>query len=73
MSKLPNFTPIKSSAMTGFHHDPTSRVLTVQFNGGRAYSYADVPVEKVQAMIENKSPGGYFSSNIKDRHAATKL
>jgi hypothetical protein len=73
MSKHPTFTPIKSSMMKGYHYDPASRVLTVQFHGGSPYAYADVPAERVAAMTGGKSAGSYFAACIKPQHAPTKL
>lgn len=73
MAKLPEMTPVASSMMTGFHYDPDKRDLTVQFTSGAAYRYADVSAERVAAMAENKSIGGYFSAKIRDQHKSTKL
>lgn len=73
MVDLPKLTPIESSSLNGYHYDPNSRVLTVQFSSGAHYSYDDIPIEKVEALTGNKSPGGYFAANIRDRHKATKL
>lgn len=71
MSKLPPMTSVSSSAMTGFHYDPASRALTVQFRGGGAYSYAGVSAARVQAMQDAPSLGGYFAAHIKPKHPAT--
>lgn len=73
MAKHPEFTPIKSSMMSGVHYDPATRELTVQFSGGSVYRYDDVSAERVETMMGNKSPGGYFTASIKGLHPATKL
>lgn len=73
MADLPKLTPIESSSLNGYHYDPNSRVLTVQFSSGAHYSYDDVSAERVEALSGAKSPGGYFAAKIRDQHKATKL
>lgn len=73
MSADLKFTPIKSSMMSGYHYDPASQALTVQFSGGKAYAYADVPQAKVDAMTAHNSAGTYFAASIKPHHGATPL
>lgn len=70
--KLP-MTPVTSSAIDGFHHDPQTSRLTVRFKSGAHYEYDGVPLEKVQAMSEAASPGGFFSAKIRDRYQGKKL
>lgn len=73
MTKHPEFTPLKSSMMKGYHYDPASQVLTAQFHGGLPYAYAGVPQAKVDAMLAAPSSGSYFAANIRSAHKATKL
>ncbi len=73
MAKHPEFTPVKSSMMTGHHYDPNTRALTVQFTGGSVYRYDDVSADKVATLAESASPGSFFTSKIKGLHPATKL
>lgn len=69
----PEMTPIKSSMMSGYAYDPNTRDLHIEFRPGSVYTYHDVSAEKVEAMREAKSPGGYFSAKIKPNHKVTKL
>lgn len=73
MAKIPEMTPIKSSAMTGYHYDPTTRELHVEFRPGSIYRYEGVTAEKAEAMMGNQSPGSYFAANIRNTHKATKV
>lgn len=73
MSKAPELTPLKSSALSGYHYDPQTRTLTVQYSNGGVYAYADVTAEKAEAFSGAASPGGYFAAKIRNNHAATKL
>lgn len=72
MADLP-MTPLKSSMLSGYSYDPTSRRLIVEFNNGGRYAYEDVDAAKVETLAGNKSPGSFFSSRIKGLHPATKL
>lgn len=62
--------PLKSSAITGYHHDPASSVLTVEYTGGRRYEHADVPAATVERWLKADSLGGHFNSHIKPHHPA---
>lgn len=69
----PKLTPLTSSALSGFHHDPDTRALTVKFNNGTTWLYENVPHEKVEAFSGAASPGRFFSSRIRDQYAGRKL
>jgi hypothetical protein len=71
--KHPDLTPIKSSALQGYHYDPTGRALHVQFPSGDVYRYDDVPVDKVEAMTGAASPGSYFNRRIAGVHTGHKV
>lgn len=58
-----NLTKITSSQIAAVGHEGTT--LTVQFNNGSTYEYANVPVGKHTEMMEAPSVGSYFSANIK--------
>lgn len=73
MSKTPELTPLKSSALTGYHYDQQTRTLTVRYTNGGMYSYADVPMDKAEAFSGAASPGGFFAAKIRNNHTATKL
>ena len=73
MSKIPKLTPIESSMFDSQHYDANSRVLTVQFKNGAIHQYSDVPADKHDAFIGNKSPGKFFNDKIKNNFAGKKI
>lgn len=64
-------TPVKSSNIAAVDHD--GQHTTVQFKSGATWRYADVPVDKHDAMVNADSVGGYFATHIKPHHDGTKL
>ena len=61
--------PIKSSMFDEIGYDANTRELQVRMKGGKIYSYSDVPIEKVEALKGNQSPGSYFHRRIRGIHA----
>lgn len=53
-----DFTSVESSAISGYHYDPNSKVLSVKFNSGAAYEYTDVPPQTVQIVFNPESSIG---------------
>lgn len=66
-------TPIKSSMLVSYHHDPDSRVLTAEFKNGKRYRYEDVGIDKVETMAGAESPGRFFNDRIRGIHASRAL
>lgn len=76
MTKAPAplpMTPIKSSMLSGYHHEPNSGDLTVTFKNGKRYRYGGVGVDKVETMAGAESPGWAFNELIRDRHTGIAL
>ena len=73
MTKRPDLIPLKSSAIQGYHYEPNSRALTVKFPSGDLDQYADVGIEKVEAMTGAASPGAYFNKRIAGLHTGKKV
>lgn len=72
-SKLP-LTKLDSSLLAGFHYDPQSRDLTVEFkDSGRRYVYKDVTAEKIEALHGADSAGAYFNRRIKGWHLSDEV
>lgn len=69
----PPLTPLDSSVLTGHAYDPDTRTLHLGFKSGDTWEYRDVPLEKVEALIGNASPGQYFGSKIRGHYAGRKL
>lgn len=59
---------VKSSNIQGVSYDVDSQTLYVQFNNGSEYSYAGVPQEEYDSLIEAPSPGSYLNDNIKGQY-----
>lgn len=72
-------TKVKSSLISGVHYDAEKKVLYVEFLRKQTqakrsiYAYADVPSDKVQAMLADKSIGSYFLNRIKPDYQFTKI
>lgn len=66
-------TPVTSSVINGYHHGGDNNKLLVEFKSGARYEYDGVPLEKVDAMSKNASPGGFFTAKIRDRYKSRKL
>lgn len=67
------FTPVTSSMVESFHHDPDTRVLTVKYKNGATYQHDDVGVDKVEALTGALSPGKFFNEKIKNNHPGRKV
>lgn len=48
-------------------HDLRGNVM-VEFNEGKVYNYKDVPLIKVERMLDSNDPYGYFVGNIRGVH-----
>lgn len=76
MTKAPAplpMTPIKSSMLKAFHHDPGTQDLTVEFANGKRYRYSGVTLDKIETMAGAESPGRAFNELIRDRHTGIAL
>lgn len=64
----PNSSQVKSS-----HHDPLTKVLTVEFRNGGKYTYAGVPQEVYTGLCEAESTGKYLNASIKGKYPYKRL
>ncbi len=64
------WTPLQSSNLAAYDYDAEMRVLHIRFQGGRQYSYGDVPADVPEGLASAPSPGAYFTANIKNRYRA---
>lgn len=51
-----------SSMLVSATYDTETKELTLEFNGGKTYTYEDVDVNIYNGLIGAKSAGGYFAS-----------
>ena len=74
MAKHPILTPIRSSALDGFHYDAQTHKLTVRVKGsGKVYEYDDVALERAEAFAGNLSKGRYWNDQIKPFHIGREV
>jgi len=57
-----------SSVIRSFDYDEAEHRLDIEFVSGRRYSYLDVPVEEVAALLRTTSKGGFFNRRIRDQY-----
>lgn len=58
-------TPVDSSQIAALGHDPDTKTLAVQFNGGGLYHYDNVDAELFDRFRNADSIGSFFHKNIK--------
>ncbi len=61
-----DWTPLVSSNLSACKYDAQTATLTVRFNGGREYTYYNVPPTVIEELSSANSPGEYFNSAVKD-------
>ncbi|MGC4091171.1 MAG: KTSC domain-containing protein [Polyangiaceae bacterium] len=54
-------------------YDARAHELEVEFQGGRVYRYAHVPIAAYRLMLQAPSIGEYFNSVIRPRFEATRV
>lgn len=54
-------------------YSETSKELTIKFNDGSKYTYADVSAETAADLQKAESKGEYFNKNIRGKYKATKV
>lgn len=66
--------PVQSSAIKAIGHDPTSKVLRIEFNhSGHIYDFANVEPRQHQALVKSESIGKHFALHIQPHHKATRI
>ena len=66
------FTPVKSSNLSGVHYDPERKALTVKFKSGGTYTYTGVPAHRYEGLLSAESPGSYLHKHIRSGYDWTK-
>jgi lysyl-tRNA synthetase class 2 len=57
--------PVDSTSVKSVGYEPASRVLEVEFQGGRVYRYFDVPPRRYRAFLDAESAGRFLNTEIK--------
>jgi hypothetical protein len=61
-------TPVNSSAIVSVGYDAEKQHMQVEFNGGRTYTYQDVPESAHEDLINADSIGKHFNQHISGRY-----
>lgn len=66
-----DLVPVSSSSVNAVGYDPDTRMLEIEFRGGRIYRYADVPPQVHAAMMAAGSIGRFVNNNIRGQYRAS--
>ncbi len=64
---------VSSSNIKSIGYDEKSKVLEIEFHGGKVYQYSEVPKQEYMGLMSASSHGSYFHANIKDKYSYTKI
>lgn len=64
---------VDSSNLKSIGYDPEMQILEVEFQSGAVYQYMDVPTHVYDSLMAASSHGQYFSANIRNNYAYSKL
>jgi len=67
------FVPVESSIIETVKYEPSTKVLTIEFDTGSVYDYADVPAKAYDDLLKADSKGKFFHAEIKDKYKDTKV
>lgn len=71
--KHPPLSPLKSSAITGYHYDPATETLHLGFASGGVHSYGGVDPKKAASLAQADSVGSFFHKHIWGVHPDKKV
>jgi hypothetical protein len=57
---------INSSNVIAMGYDPKTKVLTIEFVGGRKYKYPNISRQRYAALRNSSSIGAYVNNKLKD-------
>lgn len=63
----------QSSHLQSYSYDENTQTLTVQFQNGAIYQYANVPQTEYWNLAQNGGSGTYFHAKIRDNYPTTKI
>ena len=64
---------VQSEAIEKISYDADTKTLTVTFDVGGTFEYANVPAEVHDALVNAESKGNYFTENIKGKYESKKI
>lgn len=63
---------VASSNLSSVGYDESTETLEIQFQNGSVFHYHDVPAETHGQLMNARSVGSFFSSNIKNAFTHSK-
>ncbi|RIK43622.1 MAG: KTSC domain-containing protein [Chloroflexi bacterium] len=66
-------TPVSSSHLAAIGYDPVQQTLEIEFQNGSVYRYYSVARQSYDELMAAASPGAYFNTRIKRRHAYRRI
>lgn len=63
--------PVKSKLIEGASYDQITRVLTLHLTTGQRREYVDVPSGVLDELVGARSPGSYYTQEIKPKFTLT--
>jgi lysyl-tRNA synthetase class 2 len=63
----------QSSHLSNYSYDPNTDTLTIQFQNGAIYQYAEVPINVFYSMSQSGGAGTFFHAKIRDQYPTTKI
>jgi len=64
---------VESRTMKSVGYESKSRILEIEFTSGEVYQYVDVPEMVHKKLLQAKSKGQYFNSDIRDDYTCIRL
>ena len=65
--------PVRSSNLRSVGYDGWSRLLEIEFHGGRVYRYSGVPGSIYTGLMRAPSLGHFFAETIRDHYPCQRL
>lgn len=59
---------VKSTNIESVGYDAHSRILEIEFHGGRIYRYLEVPVQVYNGLMASGSKGKFLNMEIRDKY-----
>ena len=65
--------PVESNVFDAYRYSPSQKSLTLWFDNGSVYRYADVPASVVRDFDQVVNKGRFFHQNIRKTYVCAKV
>lgn len=65
---MAEFTPLRSSWLTGVSYNAATEQMVLSTQAGRLYTYERVPPDVYEGLLEADSPGQYWNQTIRPNY-----